>query len=100
VALGVGYLRYLHDLFGRNAQLGHGLRTIAVADPSERERFAVAAFNAGEGTVARAQARAAGAGGDPPRFAGVGRFLPSTTQGYVERVAAYAAEESPTTVEV
>jgi len=93
VALGVGYLRYLHDLFGRDARHGRGLHTIAVGDESERQRFAVAAFNAGEGTVARAQARAAAGGADPTRFADVRRFLPSTTQGYVERVVGYARED-------
>jgi soluble lytic murein transglycosylase-like protein len=100
VALGVGYLRYLHDLFGRNARLARGLSTVAVADARERELFAVAAFNAGEGTVARAQARTAAAGGDPTRFADVRAFLPHGTQGYVARVAAYAREELPTTTAV
>jgi soluble lytic murein transglycosylase-like protein len=96
VALGVGYLRYLHDLFGRDAQLGHGLRTVAVADSAERRQFAVAAYNAGEGSVARAQARTAAAGGDPTRFADVRSYLPGITQGYVQRVVAYAREELPT----
>jgi soluble lytic murein transglycosylase-like protein len=95
VALGVGYLRYLHDLFGRRAQLGHGLETIAVGDADERRQFAVAAFNAGEGRVARAQARTRAAGGDPTRFADVRPFLPPITQRYVERVAAYARAEAP-----
>ena len=94
VALGVGYLRYLHDLFGREAKLGHGLKTVAVADPGERQRFAVAAFNAGEGSVARAQARAAASGGDPTSFDDVRRFLPAGTRGYVERVSAFAREET------
>jgi len=93
VALGVGYLRYLHDLFGRNAQLGRNLHTVAVADRGERERFAVAAFNAGEGTVARAQAKAAAAGHDPTRFADVRPFLPVQTRTYVERVVAFARED-------
>jgi soluble lytic murein transglycosylase-like protein len=95
VALGVGYLRYLHDLFGRNATLGKHLSTVAVADDSQRRLFAVAAFNAGEGSVARAQAKAAAAGADPTRFADVRQFLPESTQGYVERVVAYAQEELP-----
>jgi len=93
VALGVGYLRYLHDVFGRGARLGHGRATVAVADPSERQLFAVAAFNAGEGRVAEAQASAARAGGDPTRFADVQRYLPAITRGYVARVAGYAIEE-------
>jgi len=95
VALGVGYLRYLHDLFGRTAKLARGLETVAVDDAGERRLFAVAAFNAGEGRVARAQARAAAAGLDPTRFDDVQPFLPAVTRGYVERVSAYAREEEP-----
>jgi soluble lytic murein transglycosylase-like protein len=96
VALGVGYLRYLHDLFGKTAKLGRGLHTVAIDDHGERRLFAVAAFNAGEGRVARAQARAAAAGLDPTRFEDVRPFLPVTTRGYVERVKAFAREEDPT----
>src|SRR5206468_10044339 len=89
VAFGVGYLRYLDDLFAKRARLGGGLATVPVANGDERRLFAVAAFNAGEGRVAQAQARAAAAGGDPTRFADVRRFLPTVTRGYVERVAGY-----------
>src|SRR5437867_219071 len=94
VALGVGYLRYLQDLFGRSARLAPGLATVAVHDAGERRLFAVASFNAGEGRVARAQALAAAAGGDPTRFADVRPFLPAITRGYVARVGAYAAERA------
>ncbi len=94
VALGVGYLRYLHDLFGREAKLGRGLSTVPIEDAEERRQFAVAAFNAGEGRVAQAQARAGKAGLDPTNFAHVKPFLPRITQGYVERVANYAREEA------
>jgi membrane-bound lytic murein transglycosylase MltF len=94
VALGVGYLRYLDDLFAKRARLGGGLETVPVADGSERRLFAVAAFNAGEGRVARAQARAVAAGGDPTRFADVRGFLPTITRGYVDRVAGYQREEA------
>ena len=99
VALGVGYLRYLDDIFGRRSSLAPGLATVPVRDAGERRLFAIAAYNAGEGRVVRAQARAAAAGGDPTRFADVRLFLPGTTQGYVERVVGYArAEASATTV--
>ena len=98
VALGVGYLRYLHDVFGRSAKLAQGLHTVPVADADERRLFAVAAFNAGEGRVAQAQARAAATGGDPTRFDDVRPFLPKITQGYVERVTAYARAETATAV--
>jgi soluble lytic murein transglycosylase-like protein len=97
VALGVGYLRYLNDLFGRSARLAPGVTTVPVEDAGERRLFAVAAFNAGEGRVARAQARAAANGGDPARFADVRPYLPRITQGYVGRVVAYANEERPAT---
>lgn len=97
VALGVGYLRYLHDLFGREAKLGRGLSTTPIEDGDERRLFAVAAFNAGEGRVAQAQQRAEKAGLDPTRFAHVKPFLPRITQGYVDRVSTYARQEATTT---
>ncbi len=93
VALGVGYLRYLDDLFRRGGRLGGGMAAVPVADPAERQLFAVAAFNAGEGRVALAQGRAAAAGKDPTRFAHVRAYLPPITQGYVARVSTYAREE-------
>ena len=97
VALGVGYLRYLHDLFDRDAPLAPGLHTVRVDDPEERQRFAVAAFNAGEGRVAKAQARVAATGGDPTDYAAIRPLLPRITRGYVERVIGFAAEaERPT----
>jgi membrane-bound lytic murein transglycosylase MltF len=95
VALGVGYLRYLHDLFARDAKLAPGLSTVPVTPAGERRLFAIAAFNAGEGRVAGAQAKAAATGGDPTRFADVRPFLPRITRTYVDRVVGYAAEEAP-----
>lgn len=100
VALGVGYLRYLQDLFGRNARLARGLDTVAIPDAGERRLFAIAAYNAGEGRVAGAQARVAAAGGDPTRFADVRPYLPAITKGYVDRVVAYAREEQRATAVV
>lgn len=94
VALGVGYLRYLHDLFGKEVPLGRGLSTTPIADADERRLFAVAAYNAGEGRVAQAQARAERAGLDPTEFDHVRPYLPRITQGYVSRVTRYAGEES------
>jgi hypothetical protein len=97
VALGVGYLRYLHDLFARPASLGRGVATTPVADAHERRLFAVAAFNAGEGRVAVAQAHARAAGHDPTRFADVRPYLPPITRTYVERVSTFAREEAGAT---
>lgn len=94
VALGVAHLRYLDDLFARDASLGRELRTVAVDDDAERRRFAVAAYNAGEGRVARAQERAAALRRDPTRFESIRAFLPAITQRYVERVMRYAGRDT------
>lgn len=91
VALGVGYLRYLYDLFGRRAELGRGLHTHPVRSAAQRTLFAVAAFNAGEGRVAEAQERALRAGRDPTSFATVAAYLPPLTRSYVRKVLATAA---------
>jgi soluble lytic murein transglycosylase-like protein len=99
VALGVAYLRYLDEVFAAPTPLGRGLATHPVEDPAERRRFAVAAFNAGEGRVAAAQRRARAAGGDPTRFLHVRPYLPSITRGYVDRVIRYS-DGSPETTAV
>lgn len=93
VALGVAHLRYLDDLFARDARLGRDLRTVPVDDDTERRRFAVAAYNAGEGRVARAQERAAALRRDPTRFESIRAFLPAITRGYVDRVMRYSGRE-------
>ncbi|MBM4265715.1 MAG: hypothetical protein FJ144_03705 [Deltaproteobacteria bacterium] len=90
VAIGVAHLRYLDDLFERDASLGRSLRTVAVDDPAERIRFAVAAYNAGEGRVAAAQERAERLRSDPTRYESIRAFLPKITQQYVDRVMHYA----------
>ncbi len=90
VTLGVTYLRHLDDLFTKETTLRPGLRTVGVADANERRHFAVAAFNAGQGRVAQAQAKAALQGGDPTSFEDVRPHLPSSTRGYVDRVSRYA----------
>jgi hypothetical protein len=97
VALGVGNLRSLNDLFARPATLGRGVSTTPIADAGERKLFAVAAFNAGEGRVAQAQAHARAAGEDPTRFANVRGYLPASTQTYVDRVSTFAREEAGAT---
>lgn len=96
VALGVAYLDYLDQIFAESTPLGRGLATQPIADASERRRFAVAAFNAGEGRVASAQRRAAAAGGDPTSFEDVRPYLPSITRGYVDRVIRYSGGPSAT----
>lgn len=84
--LGVGYLRRLHDMFSEPTQLSSRTATIPAKDANELEKFAVAAFNAGQGRVARAQARALSIGKDPSVFSSIESFLPRSTQEYVARV--------------
>ncbi len=88
VDLGVGYLRYLHDLFSTNSTLPNNLVTQAAANSSALEKLAVAAFNAGEGRVASAQQRAAKDGKDPSQYEQIEAYLPDTTQEYVRKIMA------------
>jgi soluble lytic murein transglycosylase-like protein len=84
--LGVGYLRRLHDLFSHETDLGFDLRTVPGSTARDREKLAVAAFNAGEGRVTRAQRRAEQQGSDPAEYESVAPYLPRSTRTYVERV--------------
>lgn len=94
VALGVAHLSWLDDIFTRDTTLGGSLHTMPVRDAAERTRFAVAAYNAGEGRVARAQERAAALRRDPTRYENVRAFLPAITQRYVDRVMRYSGRDS------
>jgi soluble lytic murein transglycosylase-like protein len=85
--LGVGYLRYLLDSFSTRTDLGSGLRTFEAKTAGDLEKLAVAAFNAGEGNVARAQAQAAKLGTDAGQFRAVEKYLPAITRDYVARVS-------------
>ncbi len=84
--LGVGYLRRLHDMFSEPTRLSSRTATIPAKDANELEKFAVAAFNAGQGRVARAQARALAEGKDPSVFSSIESLLPRSTREYVARV--------------
>jgi len=87
VNVGVGYLRYLHDVFSRSTTLKKGLVTHGAANSASLEKLAVAAFNAGEGRVAGAQRRASQAGLDPSRYENVEKYLPESTRRYVSKVS-------------
>lgn len=86
IDLGVGYLRYLHDIFSQQTTLPKSRVTIPAGDASSLEKFAVAAYNAGEGRVAAAQQVAERRGLNPADFDKVRQYLPEITQQYVERV--------------
>jgi soluble lytic murein transglycosylase-like protein len=57
--LGVGYLRRLHDTFSKETKLTNNLSTAPARTADDLEKLAIAAFNTGEGNVARAQEKAA-----------------------------------------
>lgn len=86
--LGTNYLKYLHDIFRSSTSLPNNLKTHQAADDASLEKFAVAAFNAGEGRVASAQGRSQRAGKDPSHYDHVAPFLPRSTREYVTRVLA------------
>lgn len=86
ISLGTSYLKYLHDIFSAKTDLPNQLQTRAAADPTSLEKFAVAAFNAGEGRVASAQIRSEKVGKDPAHYDHVAPFLPRTTREYVTKV--------------
>jgi soluble lytic murein transglycosylase-like protein len=86
VKLGVTYLRYLHDIFSKPTNLPNEQVTFAAANSSSLEKLAVAAYNAGEGRVASAQARAKQEGNDPTRYEQIQAYLPDSTKQYVENV--------------
>lgn len=92
------YLKDLHSMFSKETGLPGGRHTIAVTDASERKRFVLGAFNAGEGRIAAAQRLAEKAGKNPRLWSDVQRFiaLAGTTKAkereaieYVEKVLSY-----------
>jgi soluble lytic murein transglycosylase-like protein len=89
--LGVNYLKYLHDIFATPTTLPNNMTTNPGSNGIDVEKFAVAAFNAGEGRVASAQERAKKIGKNPADYKAVEPFLPDSTQEYVTRVLSYKA---------
>ncbi|HMO16468.1 MAG TPA: transglycosylase SLT domain-containing protein [Oligoflexia bacterium] len=92
--LGMAYLRRLHDIFSQNTSLSSYTSTVAAKSAGELEKIAVAAYNAGEGSVARAQAKAKALGKDPSIYSSIEEHLPAITRGYVKRVTGLRQELS------
>lgn len=85
--LGLGYLRRLMEMFSSRTRLAGERHTVPAKTSQELEKLAVAAFNAGEGSVARAQAKAKATGKNPALFSSIQPYLPESTREYVARVA-------------
>ena len=86
------YLKDLNTWFGKRTTLSEGLQTIPVKSISERKKFVLGAFNAGEGRIASAQRLAEKAGQDPQSWSDVAEYLANETGRYVERISLYELE--------
>lgn len=73
-AQGVGYLKELDSQFSD------------IDNADERQKFALAAYNAGPARVRKAMSKAERKGVSPLLFANVSKFLPAETQDYVPKV--------------
>lgn len=49
------YLKDLHTFFSKDTTLVGDTKTVGIKNPSERKKFVLGAFNAGEGSIAKAQ---------------------------------------------
>ena len=86
VSLGVRYLTHLQDIFSRPTKLANGVETIPATTTLSNKKIALAAFNAGEGRLASAQARALRERLNPGNYDDVKLFIPASTRRYVESV--------------
>lgn len=90
--LGIGHFRRLLDLFSKDSQLTTSVKTYGAQSADDLEKLAVAAYNAGEGNVARAQAKAVQNGKDPGSFNDIKQYLPEITRSYVDKVGSIRTE--------
>jgi len=97
------YLVYLNKLFATNKILDKGISTIEVLDINKRKILVIAAYNAGEGRIARAQMAAEKDGKDPTRWEDIKNYLKEAGSDddkikeiieYVEKVLGYELEFS------
>ena len=95
------YLKTLDDGFRTKTNLGSGIETTPVSDSTERVKFTLAAYNAGEGRIANAQTLAAAAGINSDSWDEVKAFLKAAGASpakvkeilqYVERILEYIKE--------
>jgi len=99
------YLRDLDKAFSKKTTIWGPSKTVPVNSASERKKFVVGAYNAGERHIADAQRLAQKAGRDPRLWSDVQKFLESASpkkdrakekareiQQYVEKVLLYEIE--------
>src|SRR3989338_5211426 len=83
------YLKDLHTFFSKDTTLIGTIKTIGVKDFSERKKFVLGAFNAGEGSIAKAQRLAQKAGKNPQVWSDVEKFPANETGQYMPKVLSY-----------
>ena len=69
------YLKDLNSIFSKKTSLSKDLNSTPVKSKSERKKFVLAAYNAGQGRIARAQSLAEQAGKNPQKWNDVKKFL-------------------------
>lgn len=84
--LGLAYLKRLNKLFRSENTLNRSTKTVGAKSEADLEKISLAAYNAGEGRIARAQARAKAEGKDPQEFAAIEPYIPASTRQYVKKV--------------
>lgn len=86
------YLKDLHTFFSKDTTLDRNIKTIGVKDPLERKKFVLGAFNAGEGSIVKAQRLAQRAGKNPQLWSDVEKYLTDETRRYISKVLPYENE--------
>lgn len=97
------HLNNLNGIFSKDTILDKGIKTIAIINSNDRKLFIIAAYNAGEGRIAKAQAAAQKDGKDPTNWnetknylidAGAPEEKALETINYVDKVTGYEEEFS------
>lgn len=86
------YLKDLHTFFSKDTTLIGSTKTIGIKNPTERKKFVLGAFNAGEGNIAKAQRLAEKAGKNPQLWSDVQKYVSDETQQYIPKVLPYENE--------
>lgn len=86
------YLKDLHTFFSKDTTLDRSIKTIGIKNPVERKKFVLGAFNAGEGSIVKAQHLAEKAGKNPQLWSDVEKYLTDETRQYIPKVLPYEDE--------
>ena len=69
------YIKNLNNIFGKKSTIFGTLSSIPISDLNQRKLFVIAAYNAGEGRIVRAQAAAKEDGKNPQKWSDVKQYL-------------------------